>query len=219
MNTLAKLIIACSVISLLCLLLLHFLSPEFKPGWRMISEYALGNYKPVLTAFFLIGSISSLLLPFLLWNETTGVWAKIGLVLVFASGVGGCMGGLFDVKNPLHGVAFALGVPTLPIGALLISYHLIKKGGWNQHSSGILFSAHSIWISIVLMAVSMIVMISGFKQAGIPFGKDATPPESVPAGVIALAGYFNRLVVLCCAVWVIFMAKVYLSVSQTGYQP
>lgn len=123
------------------------------------------------------------------------------------------MGGLFDVKSPLHGVAFALGVPTLPVGALLISYHLIKGGGWNRHASGMLFSAHSIWISIVLMTISMILMINGFKQTGIPFGEGVTPPESVPAGVIALAGYFNRLVVLCCAFWVIFMAKVYLSIS------
>jgi len=215
MHTLAKLIIASSGLSLICLLLLHFLSPEFKPSWRMISEYALGKHKPVLTAFFLLGSISSLLLPILLWNETEGMWAKIGLVLVFVSGLGGLMGGLFDVKHPLHGAAFALGVPTLPVGALLVSYHLIKKLPWNLHSLGILFSAHSIWISIALMAVAMIVMMSGFKQAGIPIGKDATPPESVPAGVIALAGYFNRLLVLCCAGWVIFMAKVYLSISQS----
>src|SRR5215831_2687678 len=216
MTTLARLIIASSALSLLCLFVLHFISPEFKPSWRMISEYALGKHKNVLTAFFLLGSVSSILLPFLLWNENTSVWAKIGLVLIFVSGVGGCMGGLFDVKHPLHGAAFALGVPTLPVGALLVSYHLIKKEAWNRHSSGILFSAHSIWISIVLMAVAMIVMINGFKQAGIPFGKDATPPESVPVGVIALAGYFNRLVVLCCAAWVILMAKVYLSISQTG---
>jgi hypothetical protein len=215
MNTIAKLIIASSGLSLLCLLLLHFLSPEFKPSWRMISEYALGKHKNILTAFFLFGSISSLLLPFLLWNEATSIWAKIGLVLIFVSGVGGCMGGLFDVKHPLHGAAFALGVPTLPVGALLVSYHLIKRGPWNLHSTGILFSAHSIWISIICMAVAMVVMINGFKQAGIPIGKDATPPESVPAGVIALVGYFNRFVVLCCAGWVIFMAKVYLSISQT----
>jgi hypothetical protein len=215
MNILAKLIITTSVLSLICLLLLHFLSPEFKPSWRMISEYALGKHRSVLTAFFLLGSLSSLLLPILLWNETDSVWAKIGLVLVFVSGVGGCMGGMFDVKHPLHGAAFALGVPTLPVGALLVSYHLVKKMSWNSHSIGILFSAHSIWISIVLMAVSMIVMMNGFKQAGIPIGKDAVPPESVPAGVIALAGYFNRLLVLCCAGWVVFLANVYLSVSHT----
>jgi hypothetical protein len=215
MITLAKLIIASSALSLLCLLVLHFISPEYKPSWRMISEYALGKHKNLLTAFFLLGSISSLLLPFLLWNETTSVWAKIGLVLIFISGVGGLMGGLFDVKHPLHGAAFALGVPTLPVGALLVSYHLIKVGAWGRYSPGILFSAHSIWISIVLMAIAMIVMINGFKQAGVPFGKDATPPESVPAGVIALAGYFNRLVILCCAAWVIFVATAYLSVSKT----
>lgn len=213
MSTLAKLIIASGGLSLLCLLLLHFLSPEFKPSWRLISEYALGRYKPLLTAFFLLWGISTLLLPVLLWNETASVWAKAGLVLVFASGVGACMGGLFDVKHSLHGVAFGLGVPTLPIGALLVSYHLIRTGDWSQQSSGILLSTHSVWISLVLMAVAMAVMMTGFKNAGIPMGPNAAPPESVPSGVIAVAGYFNRLLVICYAVWTIFMARVYLAVG------
>lgn len=213
MSTLAKLIIASGGLSLICLLLLHFLSPEFKPSWRMISEYALGKYKPVLTAFFLLWGVSTLLLPVLLWNETASVWAKVGLVLVFVSGAGACMGGLFDVKHPLHGAAFGLGVPTLPVGALLVGYHLVNSADWRQQSSGILFSTHSVWISLVLMAIAMIVMMTGFKNAGIPMGKDVAPPESVPTGVIALAGYFNRLLVFCYAVWTIFMAKVYLAVT------
>jgi len=215
MNTLARLIIASGVLSLLSLLLLHILSPEFKPSWRMISEYALGKHKSFLTAFFLLGSMSTIMLPFLLWNETTSAWAKTGLILVFVSGIGGLLGGLFDVKHPLHGLAFALGVPTFPIAALLVSYHLIKKTGWNHYSTGILFSAHATWIGLAFMAASMILMISGFKQAGIPIGKDAKPPESVPPGVIAVAGYFNRLLVLCNAGWAILMASVYLSISET----
>jgi hypothetical protein len=112
-------------------------------------------------------------------------------------------------------MAFALGVPTFPIAALLVSYHLIKKTTWNHYNTGILISAHATWIGLVLMAASMILMMSGFKQAGIPMGKDATPPESVPPGVIAVAGYFNRLLVLCNAGWALLMASVYLSISET----
>lgn len=215
MNTLSKLIIASGGLSLVCLLLLHFVSPEFKPSWRMISEYALGKYKPLLTAFFLLWGLSMLLLTFLLWNETVSIWAKVGLVFVFLAGVGAVMGGLFDVNHPLHGAAFGLGVPTLPIGALLVSYHLIQKDAWNNYSSTILWSTHSIWISLVLMAVAMGVMLTGFKQAGVPMGKDIAPPESVPSGVIAVAGYFNRLLVICYAVWTILMAKVYLTVVSS----
>ena len=214
MTTIAKLILASGGVSLLCLLLLHFLSPEYHPGWRMISEYAMGKYKWVLTSFFLFSALSTMLLPIILWNETSGLWARAGLVLVFASGVGAAMGGLFDLKHPLHGTAFALGVPTIMVGALLVSYHMIKRQGWNEHSTAALLPAHAIWLSLVLMGVSMAVMMNGFKQAGIPMGPNATPPERVPDGVIAVAGYFNRLLVVCNAVWVMIMANIYLSLAQ-----
>lgn len=213
MSILSKIIIVSGSLSLLSLLALHFTSPEFKPNWRLISEYALGNYKFLITAFFLLWGLSSMLLPFLLWSETTTLWAKVGLALVFLSGVGACMGGLFDVKHPLHGAAFGLGIPTLPVGALLVGYHLIRKSGWLNHSSVILFSSHAVWISLVLMGVSMVVMMNGFKQAGIPMGPNEAPPERVPDGVIAVAGYFNRLLVVCYATWTMLMAYIYLNMQ------
>lgn len=210
---LPKLILVTGAMSLLCLLMLHFLSPEYDPSWRMISEYAMGKYKTVITAFFLLSGICTILLPVLLWNETSSLWAKIGLVLVFLSGIGAVMGGLFDLKHPLHGAAFALGVPTIAVGALLVSYHFAKQPGWNLHSTITLLSAHAIWISLVLMGVSMAVMMNGFKQAGIAMGPDATPPDSVPPGVIAVTGYFNRLLVVCNTAWIMVMTYVYLSVK------
>jgi Protein of unknown function (DUF998) len=210
MTLLPKLILATGAMSLLCLLLLHFLSPEYDASWRMISEYAMGKYKGVLTAFFVLSGVCTMMLPFVLWNETAGLWPKIGLVLVFLSGVGSLMGGLFDLKHPLHGAAFAIGVPTIMIGALLVTYHLVKQSDWAQYATETLVSAHAIWISLVLMGVSMIVMMNGFKQAGVTMGPDATPPDAVPAGVIAVAGYFNRLLVICNTAWVMLMAYVYM---------
>jgi hypothetical protein len=207
---LPKVILATGAMSLLCLLLLHFLSPEYDPSWRMISEYALGKYKALLTAFFVLSAVGTMMLPFLLWNETAGLWPKVGLVLVFLSGVGSLMGGLFDLKHPLHGTAFALGVPTIMVGALLVSYHLVKRSDWAQYSTGTLLTAHAIWISLVLMGVSMAVMMNGFKQAGVPMGPGATPPDVVPPGVVAVAGYFNRLLVVCNTAWIMAMSYVYL---------
>jgi hypothetical protein len=209
MTLLPKLILATGAMSLLCLLVLHFLSPEYDPSWRMISEYAMGKYKAFLTAFFVLSAVCTMMLPFLLWNETAGLWSKIGLVLVFLSGVGALMGGLFDLKHPLHGAAFALGVPTIMVGALLVSYHLVKRSDWAQYSTGTLLSAHAIWISLVLMGVSMAVMMNGFKQAGVPMGPGARPPDTVPLGVVAVAGYFNRLLVICNTAWIMVMAYVY----------
>jgi hypothetical protein len=215
MTLLPKLILATGAMSLLCLLLLHFLSPEYDPSWRMISEYAMGKYKTFLTAFFVLSAVCTMMLPFLLWNETTGLWSKVGLVLVFLSGVGSMMGGLFDLKHPLHGAAFALGVPTIMVGALLVSYHLVKRSDWAQHSTGTLLSAHAIWISLVLMGVSMAVMMNGFRQAGVPMGPGATPPDTVPPGVVAVAGYFNRLLVICNTAWIMMMAYIYLITRGT----
>jgi hypothetical protein len=182
----------------------------------MISEYAMGKYKALLTAFFVLSAVCTMMLPFLLWNETAGLWSKVGLVLVFLSGVGSLMGGLFDLKHPLHGAAFALGVPTIMVGALLVSYHLIQRSDWAQYSTGALLSAHAIWISLVLMGISMVVMMNGFKQAGVTMGPGATPPDTVPPGVIAIAGYFNRLLVVCNTAWIMVMAYVYLLLRGTA---
>jgi hypothetical membrane protein len=102
----------------------------------------------------------------LLWHIVTTPWVIFGVILVFISGVGAVMGGLFDVKHKLHSLSFMLGVPTLPIGALLISYHLIKKESWDEHQSIIVLSAHAVWISMVLMGISMVLIFSGFKKSG-----------------------------------------------------
>lgn len=212
MELVATLSIACGIISLTALLALHFVSPEFKPSWRMVSEYAMGKYKWMLTLFFIFWSLCTLLGSVLLFNMATSNWALFGAVLVFISGIGAFMGGLFDIKHKLHGLSFMLGVPTLPIGALISCYHLIHLETWNAHKSMLLVSAHSLWISFVLMALSMVIMLSGFKKAGIAMGQNVEPPSHVPAGVVALNGYANRLLVCCYILWVVVVSKTYLSI-------
>jgi len=210
----ARLTIASAVISLLCLLVLHFVSPEFDPGWRMISEYASGNHEWLLTLFFVFWGAGSFFAILLLWNAVTSKWAKFGVILICLSCVGQFMGGIFNVKHTLHGFAFLLGVPSLPIAALLVSYHLIKKDDWKKYKSPILFSAHFTWISLVLMAVSMVLMISGFQKAGVPMGEGIAPPKSVPHGVIAVNGYANRILVFAYIYWLMLIAGTYLKAEN-----
>lgn len=212
LSTVATLTIASGVLSLVCLLVLHFISPEFSPGWRMVSEYASGKYKWLLTMFFTLWCVCALLSAYILWHVVTTKWAMFGVVLIALFGIGALMGGLFDVKHKLHGTAFLLGIPTLPIGALLVSYHLIKTGNWSAHQSIVLLSAHAIWVSLVLMAISMMVLFSGFKKAGIPMGPNAEPPKALPAGVIGVNGYANRILVICYIGWLIIIAKTYLAI-------
>jgi hypothetical protein len=40
-------------LSILLVLLLHFLEPEFDPSWRMLSEYSLGRYGVLMRVVFL----------------------------------------------------------------------------------------------------------------------------------------------------------------------
>ena len=210
MNLIAILSIVSAAVSLLALLILHFTNPEYKPSWRMVSEYAYGTNKWLITLFFFGWGLSTLLLGLLLLNSVSGTWALIGVMLVFISGIGAIMGGLFDVKHKLHGLSFMLGVPTFIIGTLLIGYHLSHTPVWQLHASKILLFSHAVWISCVLMGVSMGLMFSGFKKAGISWEKDAEPPTEVPEGVIAVGGYANRLLILCYVGWNVLMAFIYL---------
>lgn len=203
MNILALLAACSSILSLLCLFLLHFVSPEFRPSWRMISEYALGKHKWLITCFFLLWGISSLLLSIVLWSVAAVTWAKVGVILLFISGIGEIMGGLFDVKHKHHGLAFLLGVPSLPIAALLVAYNNV---GVDSLANLILISSHATWVSLVLMSLSMVVMFSGLKKAGIEITKNSQPLEYMPEGVIALAGYANRFLVICYELWLVLVA-------------
>lgn len=213
METLSILIMASGILSLFCLVVLHFVSPQYQASWRMVSEYAYGKHKWILTAFFILWGLGAILTSALLWNTVSSNWALLGLVLIFVSGVGAIMGGLFDVQHKLHGLSFLLGVPSLPIGALLVAYHLIKLEKWTTYKSSILWSTHSIWISLLLMAFSMMAMFSSFKKAGITWDKDATPPDHLPDGVVAYGGYANRLLVVCYIGWLILIAKIYSSLA------
>ncbi|MBK6282542.1 MAG: hypothetical protein IPF54_07635 [Draconibacterium sp.] len=69
-----------------------------------------------------------------------------------------------------------------------------------------LIVAHTTWISIIIMGISMMLMFKGFKKAGVTWDKDSPPPTEVPKGVIALGGYANRLLVFCFIFWVIYVA-------------
>ena len=210
----AKLSVAFSVAVIALLFLLHLLSPEYGPSWRMVSEYAYGKHQWALTLFFLCWGISSWCLAILLWNVVTTKLAKTGVVLLFISGIGEASASIFDVEHSLHGLSGTLGVPTLPIAALLITYHLKSKEQFKAHKNSLLFSAHSTWISLVLMIISMIVLVTGFQNAGIEFGEGSKPPESVPDGVIAVAGYANRLFIIAYNLWLILVARTFITTQK-----
>lgn len=212
-SLLATSTMAFGLISILSLLILHVVSSEFKPNFRMVSEYALGKHKWLLTLFFLCWGLCSISSGFMLWSFVSTGWAKFGVVLLFVTGIGAMMGGLFDVQHKLHGLSFGIGVPFLPLGALLIAYHLIQQEVWQDHRTVLLLSSHSIWISLVLMAVSMFVLFSSLKATGIAYGPDSPPLSELPKGVIGISGWANRLLVLCYILYPVVLARIVLGIT------
>jgi hypothetical membrane protein len=201
----SKIAIGLAVVSIAALFLLHFLSAEIDPVWHMVSEYAFGRYGWVLTIFFFAWGLATWVtaLAILPWAKN---WtSKLSIILLFISGLGAIMGGLFDARHPLHGLAFGLGVPFLPIAAILITRHLRKTHGMD--STNLRIAAHVPWISVILMGTAMWLFISGMQNAGaLPSG---TPEliTTLPEGVIGLHGIPNRLLVLSYLAWLIVINK------------
>src|SRR5918999_428848 len=75
------------------LLVLHGVSPEFAPSWRMVSEYANGRFAWLLTVVFAGWAISSFALARALWPLSGSTLGMIGLLFLLLAGVGQTMGG------------------------------------------------------------------------------------------------------------------------------
>lgn len=204
METLTLLCQVSIAISLVALITLHIVSREFQASWRMISEYANGKHKWLITLFFLNWGFSSFFAAAKLWPQTTGIASVVGVLFLLVAGLGEIMGALFDIKHKLHGLSFMLGVPALPIAALLVSYNLDL--GTNALQAKIM--AHTTWLSLLLMGISMAHMMRQFKKAGLPMGPEAKAPEQLPAGMTLFSGYANRLLVLVYQLWVYLIISI-----------
>ena len=193
--------IVLAVATLSFLASLHILSPEFDPSWRMVSEYANGEYGWVLSLMFAAWAISSWVLAFAIWSQVGTRAGKIGLFFLVAAGIGEAMASVFDINHSLHGLAGMIGIGSLPIAAMLISVSLVRTQAWIPTKKSLLWIANLTWISVVLLIVSFIVMIVTYIQSGGDMNTTEVP-TSLPTGVIALVGWTNRFLILAYCVWV-----------------
>lgn len=205
----ARFTLAASAAALLALASLHVLCPEFDPSWRMVSEYANGQHGYVLSLMFIFWALSSWGLAVAIGSQVTTTAGKIGLIFLVAAGVGEAMASVFDINHPLHGLSAMIGIPSLAIAAILISMSLARNPTWLASRKLLLWTAQLPWISIVLMAITFAILMSTFTQVGgdmsaqtgsFPIGK------TFPAGVIALVGLSNRLLVVMYSIWVMTVA-------------
>lgn len=202
----SKLAVGAAVFTLVSLAALHVLSPEFNPSWRMVSEYALGGYGFVLSLMFVSWAISTWTLACAIRPYLRGVAAHIGLVFLIAAGLGEVMASIFDVKHSLHGLAAMIGIPSLPIAAMLVSDNLSRRGVQQPARTTLLWTANLTWISFVLMAVAMAIFVYTYQRSGGVISPE-TEITSLPEGVITLHGWANRLLIVAYCVWAITAAR------------
>ena len=195
----ARISFAASVASLVFLAALHLLSPEFNPSSRMVSEYALGSYGWVLLLMFLTWALSCIALFFGIKSEVTTVGGKIGLGFLLLAAVGMTMGGLFDVNHDLHGLAAMIGMPSLPIAAILISVSLGRNSSWAPARRSLVWAAILTWVSLILMNVAI---FTGFSPTF----------EANPG---AWFGWANRFLIIAYNVWLMLVAWQALPIRQS----
>jgi hypothetical protein len=192
----ARVAIAGALVVLLLLASLHVLSPEFDPSWRVVSEYANGRYGWVLSLMFAFWGLSSWALVVAIWSQVHGIVGKIALGFLIASGAGEAMASVFDINHPLHDLAGMIGVPTLPVAAMLISVRLGSTQGWSTARSMLLWTANLTWVSLVLLMAAFIMMTRGHGRADTESGSH----------MIALIGWTNRLLIVAYCVWIATVA-------------
>jgi len=201
-----QLSIATSAAVLVLLASLHILSPEFDPSWRMVSEYANGNYSWVLALMFIAWAVSSWTLAFAIRSQIGTMAGKVGLFFLIAAGIGEAMAAVFDINQPLHNLASIIGIPSLPIAAMLISVSLSRTKEWSTAKKALLWTADLTWISVLLMIATFAIMIVTYTQAGgdMTAGAEVT---TLPSGVIALVGWANRFLIVVYCAWVMTAAR------------
>jgi Protein of unknown function (DUF998) len=202
----ARLAIAAAAAALLLLASLHVLSPAFDPSWRMVSEYALGHYGWVLSLMFLAWGISAWALAVALWSQVNTRAGKVGLWFLVIAGLGEALASVFDITHDTgHSIAGVLGMGGFPIAALLLSVSLGRTQAWRGAKKPLLWIANLNWISVVLLVTTLVLMTVQFAQAtGGQLPQHA--PTSLPAGVLGLDGWADRLFVLSNCLWVFVAA-------------
>lgn len=196
-----------AAVTLLTLALLHVMSPEFQPSWRMVSEYANGRHSWLLAVMFTSWALSSWLLAYALYPSAKTWPAKLGILFLVIAGLGEAMAAAFDINHPLHMTAAILGMNGLPIAALLIGISFARSGHWGSARRSMLWLSQLPWVSVVLMSIAMALFFTGLSRAGIVISPESKPLAELPAGVMAIGGWANRFLILSYCVWAIAAAS------------
>lgn len=197
----ATLVLSCAFLSLLALL--HLLTPEFDPSWRMVSEYAIGPYGWLMTLAFLCwaGSVAGVLIG--LWpvlHTTVGRIGRWWLAAVAAALAGAALWKTNAITDPtprtaneLHRLCGAIVILTFPIAASLVLRGLRRAPGWAGARRRLVLGTALVWLGQVGFFASIALSRAAHPGAG-------------RVGPHILLGWPNRVMVVCYHLWLLLIA-------------
>ena len=198
----ARAAIVAAAMSLITLAALHVLKPELHPSRAMISQYALGPYGRVMALCFAAFGLASGSLAVAMVPYVRSLGGRIGMALLLTAAVGLVMAARFPMdpastppaqmshSGRMHGVAFLLGVPSMVLAVLVLSFALgdqVAYAGWL-----LMTIAAVIWLSLIIMIAIMLMVGPG------------KPPDS--NGPERFVGVPNRSLMVAYAAWLIVVA-------------
>jgi hypothetical protein len=200
----ARLAAAGACVVALLIAALHIIKPEFEPSWRFVSEYAIGRHGWIMKLAFLIWSASCAALALAARSEVRTRAGRVGVAILLLVAAALAPAGLFPqdpvtarpgettTAGTIHALASMIGIPGIPIAAVLISSSLWKSHPiWTAHRQALMRSAHATWISLLLMVT--------YLAWAVPHAGGFTP------GV--WAGWMNRLVVATYLLWQLVVSR------------
>lgn len=177
---------------------LHAVKPELDPSWRFVSEYATGRHAWIMQLAFLVWAAGAAALAVALRRAVASRAGRVGVIVLMVVAAALAAAGLFpqdpvtarpdeaSVSGTVHAVASMIGIPGLPIAAVLTTSSLWRTSpGWRPHWALVMATAHATWISLALMVAYLAWAV---PRAG-GFGPDVW------------AGAMNRLVVATYLGW------------------
>jgi hypothetical membrane protein len=123
-------VFACAAYYVIVSATLHFLEPEYDPRYRFMSEYAWSAHGWLMTTTFFVLALALLTVALALRNlYEPSRSARVGFGLLVLGAAGICVAGVFR-GFPLHDVGGALGLPSVVMAALLLSWNFRRAPGW-----------------------------------------------------------------------------------------
>jgi hypothetical membrane protein len=166
-TSLRRIVLICAAYYMIVGIALHFLSPEYDPRFNFMSDYAWGAYGWLMTTTFFVLGLAILTVAVGVRNiHQSSRSARVGCSLLVVGALFVCLAGVFR-GFPLHDVASAVGVPSLLMAALLLSWSFRHATGWQAIHPATFLIAVGMFAALVSMILD--VGMPGLQQRAFLF--------------------------------------------------